>query len=606
MFFLGAGASVDAGLPDVVRLVCKFVEWLKSISENQGLNEKQRSEAKEHLSLVEKILTILKNWRAEQKNYNTEIDIEILLDAIERIENKNTDILSAFYENTSLKIGEHPAYNLVFNGKRKISGEIKDFIKTTFSNTRINVTYLKPLNNFIRGYRGLSIFSTNYDLCIEQFCKENGRTFVDGFNPYWNPEIEYGKKDSPDIQLYKLHGSITWYRSEGGEYTRSDIIVSDERSIIVGGQEVVPLILYPGRKLEYIEPVIYMLAEIKKQLEEVNYVFVVGYSFKDGHLAKLFRYAAARNRKLILFLIGPSAYNTYDKKLRHLEDELFPKHFTGGFTHTGFSSTPIPSYLDGRVICLNYKFKKVFPLLRNHYLRNLKEAQIIENKIEYGDTASESEWKRCLRHYIDCEYIEKAEKMMKEMTWYESTSKDLVFWLEICFKGLISSVLCNDNTVKTKWIGYFEKVCQLFSVDKFVVEAEASTTYSSIPPKITMKIPNGLVDCLQDTIIPFMENTMTIISNNKSVNEFIDRIRKLGEYLHLWQKSGDMTYERYFELRSDKYNDKIKELKEKVSIYKQKQNSTEEQPVENIIMQIERKELQKIFGGDILEFDIPK
>lgn len=42
MFFLGAGASVDAGLPDVVRLVCKFVELLKSRSNIQELDEKQR------------------------------------------------------------------------------------------------------------------------------------------------------------------------------------------------------------------------------------------------------------------------------------------------------------------------------------------------------------------------------------------------------------------------------------------------------------------------------------------------------------------------------------------------------------------------------------
>ena len=130
-----------------------------------------------------------------------------------------------------------------FSMVKEKSPKRSTLIKTTFSNTRINVAYLKPLNNFIREYRGLSIFSTNYDLCIEQFCKENGRTFVDGFNPYWNPETEYRKKCNVDVCLYKLHGSITWYRSDGGEYTRSDIIVSDIRPIIVGGQEVVPLIL---------------------------------------------------------------------------------------------------------------------------------------------------------------------------------------------------------------------------------------------------------------------------------------------------------------------------------------------------------------------------
>ncbi len=57
-----------------------------------------------------------------------------------------------------------------------------------------------------------------------------------------------------------------------------------------------------GRKLEYIEPIFDMLGEFKKQLNHARYVFVIGYSFKDDHLAKVFKYAAKRNPKLIVFL----------------------------------------------------------------------------------------------------------------------------------------------------------------------------------------------------------------------------------------------------------------------------------------------------------------
>ena len=49
-------------------------------------------------------------------------------------------------------------------------------------------------------------------------------------------------------------------------------------------------------------------------------------------------------------------------------------------------------------------------MLKNHYLKNLKDAQIKEDETEYGDVSDEAKWKDCLRHYIDCEYIEKAEK----------------------------------------------------------------------------------------------------------------------------------------------------------------------------------------------------
>ena len=48
-------------------------------------------------------LTIIQNWETKH-NDDTKIYIEILLDTVEKIENKDQQPLSAFYENTSLKI----------------------------------------------------------------------------------------------------------------------------------------------------------------------------------------------------------------------------------------------------------------------------------------------------------------------------------------------------------------------------------------------------------------------------------------------------------------------------------------------------------------------
>lgn len=251
---------------------------LQSESINPERSEEEREDAKAQFDVTNEILSLIQTWKTT-RNDKTKIDIEILLEIVEKIENRIQDTLYAFYENNSLKIENHPAYKTVFGSNRKFSSQIKHFIKKTFSNTRMNIGYLNPLNSFIREYGGISIFSTNYDVCIEQFCIENGRKFVDGFNPTWNPEIEYQKLDV-HLRLYKLHGSITWYRSEGGDYVRSDLIAVDQRPILVGGLEVTPLILYPGRKLEYIEPIIYMLIEIKRQLEEADYVISASFPTK--------------------------------------------------------------------------------------------------------------------------------------------------------------------------------------------------------------------------------------------------------------------------------------------------------------------------------------
>jgi hypothetical protein len=464
------------------------------------------------------------------------------------------------------------------------------------------------LNNFIRECSGLSIFSTNYDVCIEQFCIENGRKYVDGFNPNWNPEVEYLRHSYVDLRLYKLHGSITWYRSEGGEYTRSDIEVRDERPILVGGLEAVPLILYPGRKLEYIEPVIYMLGEIKRQLQEADYVFIVGYSFKDLHIAKLFRYAAARNRKLIMFLISPRAYDVYNRNLKYHEDEEFQKHYTQHFSHVGIRA-PVPSYLSGRVICLNYRFKMIFPLLRSNYLKNLIEAQRLEDRIDYGDVDKEIEnWKDCLNHYTDCEHIEKAGKIIEDIGWDKLLSKDWRSSFEIVLKGLITSWLCNDDVLERKWGELFARVSEGFSIDKFIFNAEAATSYSTIPPTITLRFkgaggnisPHDLAIHIEKRIIPLTKSKLSIIAGDKSakISAFVAKIKLLYDYLQLWLEG--MTYDRYYELRTA---GEIVDLKEKVKKYKLSKSKEDSCSVKDVITQIEIEILKGIFGGSIFKLD---
>jgi hypothetical protein len=86
--------------------------------------------------------------------------------------------------------------------------------------------------------------------------------------------------------------------------------------------------------------------ELEKQLRTIEYAFVIGYSFKDPHLARLFQYAAKKNRKLVLFLVSPSAYQIYSDQLEYYEDERFPKGFTKkGFTSEGFTTPSRIQYL---------------------------------------------------------------------------------------------------------------------------------------------------------------------------------------------------------------------------------------------------------------------
>lgn len=85
----------------------------------------------------------------------------------------------------------------------------------------------------------------------------------------------------------------------------------------------IPLILYPGKKLDYSEPVFDTLMELKNSLNIAKYVFVIGYRFRDVHLRELFQNAAHHNQELIIILISPSAYPICKNKLEYLSDNKF-------------------------------------------------------------------------------------------------------------------------------------------------------------------------------------------------------------------------------------------------------------------------------------------
>ena len=404
------------------------------------------------------------------------------------------------------------------------------------------------------------------------------------------------------VRLYKLHGSITWYRTEVGDYKSIPIKPSDMEIKLSTDQPAVPLIVYPGRKLDYNEPIIDILVELKELLNTVKYVFVVGYSFKDDHITKLFRYAARRDDELIIFLINPSAYAIYDDKLKYHQDYEFPKNFDRSFIQNSFIA-PVSSDLIRRVICLPYKFEKIIPLLKNEYLTKLMKAQSIENQLYIDE--DEINRKNCLRLYLECEFMGKVDELIRSIGWTKLVLSDFLFSLEVSFKGIINSISYNDEYYYKKWLEYFEEVCKLFSIDKFNFIA-LKTQY------IELEFNNAIVNISSKTlagslekIIPFVEQKLKIVMDDKfsKINEFQDRIKLLIKYLHLWTDK-NMTYNKYFQIRISNYPKEIEELKGRVNIYRNNLSSDERDPIiDGLISQIESKELLKIFGADRLSIN---
>lgn len=130
----------------------------------------------------------------------------------------------------------------------------------------------------------VEIFTTNYDLLIEQALEEQGVPFFDGFSgsryPFFDiHSVEKNELPSYWTRLWKLHGSVNWKTTSGGVCRVSK------------GLPGSPELIYPS-KLKYDQsrkmPFLAMSDRLTGFLLKPHAVlFVCGYSFGDEHINAL-------------------------------------------------------------------------------------------------------------------------------------------------------------------------------------------------------------------------------------------------------------------------------------------------------------------------------
>jgi len=375
VFFLGAGASVHAGVPHTFDFVEKFQQSEKLTSPET--------------KTVKEIETILKEW-LEKTGKDPRVDIELLMETLDKLNRKNDEQLLHFFELKKFKLEG-------FSEKGQILQKQKEFVKEKVIVSKEKIKYLQSFLGFIQDYGSIDVFTVNYDICMEQFCNVFQKTYRDGFEVEWNPKVF----DNPnvDIRLYKLHGSVTWYRTYSGGFAKSMVKSENEQIELVTGEKAESLMLYPMRKWEYAEPLLENLLNLKSKLQspKCKFVVVIGYSFRDEYIRDIFWDSANKNKDLTLVLIDPKASTIYK--------DMLLKYKTG-----------FPSSLQGRVICLPFYFEEVFKGLKNDFLSQLRRGLIqlqnaVENELRGIDDPF---WIGCLKPLINSYHIEKLEEIIKD------------------------------------------------------------------------------------------------------------------------------------------------------------------------------------------------
>lgn len=554
IFFFGAGASVKAGVKTTFGLVDQFMESLSS---------------RKLQNFLQNIISLL------EKN-NGKVDIEKLLQTIERLENRKSDEILRFYDTKKFKL-KNP--DLLSQLKR----ELKSFINTVTSIKPENVDYVRQLLSYERPVR---IFSVNYDTLIEQFCNVYKKSYTDGFDYSWNPQLF--NNHTMDFHLYKLHGSIMWYKTDRGDYLKLPLPPAEENVKLIFGERANHLMLYPMQKWEFDEPLLDMMMKFKQYLEKAHFVVVVGYSFRDPHMLRIFHDAARKNHGLILILIDPDSRKTYNSKLRYYIDN---------------EAKNIPSSLEDRVLCLPYKFEKILPAL-DEYISSVQTGFAYEENC-YNNMYRGNEprwlWGGPLEYYFNCEFIDRANLIVDKVDW-EKEKTDPFKLLVKSFQMFVSN---EEQGLDGKpWLKIFLLVSDYVSVDRLSLSLNRNphTMRYSFRQAENSSWPFESPSQFFDEILQFIKRKKTEQSNSELIRHLSEKLVKLSNFIK--SRKGEINW-KTFETFTDgnTYNDKSEDWTMYLNTretYLNNNNDPQPDNFRNSILIIETKRLRSILGDSTL------
>lgn len=211
-------------------------------------------------------------------------DKKAFLALAEELGSKNIELILSRVRVLSDVIGDTKIHGLNAQGFKDLSTRICQIIKEVVSKELPDGE--NPYSHLISWINGINrdfaveLFTTNYDLLLEEAMERSRTPYFDGFTgsktAFFDPS-SISSNDLPPrwIRLWKLHGSINWSRNTKGEVIR--LQGDDDGSMV-----------YPSHvKYDQTQaaPFSSMFERLKRFLLEPDSLLITtGFSFADAHI----------------------------------------------------------------------------------------------------------------------------------------------------------------------------------------------------------------------------------------------------------------------------------------------------------------------------------
>lgn len=309
--FLGAGASVFAGMPttkDLVDMVfdraLDHEQWESQEAGRLAVGIVEAHKGKD----VEEMYRAIHDMLAAERQHQTVVKYKARDDI--HVNQRRGEARTV----VPVALGSKPAKDEAAGIRENIRA--LESLETVIRNTLLDSLMVRPeyweaiTSTYKKLLESVSrrIVTTNYDNVLEICCEQLGVNLVNGFKKthlgyrrMWSGE--WGGEENA-LHLVKLHGSITWQKDDNdavqeiGSPGRRDT----DRDVMIAptlGEKDYTDDIFPA-----------LMSRFKKMLDETSLLVVVGFSFRDPEINRIFQDRLIRTDK-----------NPRPMKLLHVDPE---------------------------------------------------------------------------------------------------------------------------------------------------------------------------------------------------------------------------------------------------------------------------------------------